>query len=223
MSLLNLWKTIRGNTAQSDTAQTSQAKAKTARTRKPARAGKATQADEAQPGPMPIEKRKQAKPTKPKKGVFGLGGSQGAICRLVKRSGAVSVLEIGVGDGARALAVTRSLVEANPNETVCYAAIDRFEMADGPITLKEFHQQLRAQSVKPTLIPMDTVAGLARVSSTIGIVDLVLIAEPNDEVNLTTLAPALARITNENSSVYELANDKWRKVDVHQSVQRRAA
>ena len=99
-------------------------------------------------------------------------GSHASICRLVKRSGATSVLEIGVGDGKRALAVTKALADANQETTVRYAAIDMFEMADGPITLRDFNQLLRTQGVQATLVPMEITPGIARVSSTIGVVDL---------------------------------------------------
>ena len=161
--------------------------------------------------------RKLAVPTKPKLGLKDLvgGGAQASICRLVKRSGATSVLEIGIGDGSRALAVAKSLVEANPDENVRYAAIDMFEMGDGPVTLKEFNQQLRAQNVKPSLVPLPLEAGLARVSSTLGIMDLVLIAEPAEDVDLQQLEAALKRLTTTSSSVFHLVDQKWTKIDLH--------
>ncbi|NNE00765.1 MAG: hypothetical protein HKN47_25900 [Pirellulaceae bacterium] len=141
-------------------------------------------------------------------------GTQGAICRLVKRSGATSVLEIGVGDGERALAITKMLIASHPETAVRYCAIDMFEMADGPITLKEFNRQLRGQSVRPTLIPMDLTAGLSRVSSTIGFVDLVLIAEPNEPIDLKSIRSALERVTTPKSTVYQLVDEKWNQVDL---------
>ena len=161
--------------------------------------------------------RKLAKPTKPKLGLKDLvgGGAQASICRLVKRSGATSVLEIGIGDGSRALAVAKSLVKANPDENVRYAAIDMFEMGDGPVTLKDFNQQLRAQNVKPSLVPLPLEAGLARVSSTLGIIDLVLIAEPAEEVDLQRLEASLKRLTTPSSAVFRLVDQKWTKIDLH--------
>ena len=171
---------------------------------------------------LPAAKKnsKQAKPTQPKSSLLDVfsRGSEAAICRLVKRSGAKSVLEIGVGDGKRAISVATSLLESNPDETVRYAAIDVFEMGGGQITLREFNQQLREHNVQPTLIPMPVLPGLARVSSTLGFIDLVLIAEPTESIASETLKAALRRLTSQDSAVYQLVDEKWTKINVHDVV-----
>ena len=160
---------------------------------------------------------KAAKPTTPARNLMDMmsRGSQASICRLVKRSGAASVLEIGVGNGERAIAVAQSLIETNPETSVRYAAIDMFEMAGGSLTLKDFNRKLREQNVQPSLVPMDVVAGLARVSSTLGMMDLVLIAEPKEPIEIETVKVILRRLAHENTAIYQLEEEKWHKIDLY--------
>lgn len=171
------------------------------------------------------ETRILAKPTKPTRNLLDMmsRGSHASICRLVKRSGATSILEIGVGDGKRALSVTKALIESNPGTIVRYAAIDMFEMADGPITLKDFNLQLRNQGVQATLVPMEITPGIARVSSTIGVVDLVLIGDNQEDVELTTMTSALKRVSSANTSVFRLVSEKWERLDPENQLNNRRA
>ena len=171
------------------------------------------------------ETRILAKPTKPTRNLLDMmsRGSHASICRLVKRSGATSILEIGVGDGKRALSVTKALIESNPGTIVRYAAIDMFEMADGPITLKDFNLQLRNQGVQATLVPMEITPGIARVSSTIGVVDLVLIGDNQEDVELTTTTSALKRVSSANTSVFRLVSEKWERLDPENQLNNRRA
>ncbi|MGB7344699.1 MAG: hypothetical protein WBD20_10820 [Pirellulaceae bacterium] len=198
MPLRKLWNTIRGNTVSKPVATT------TASAQTPSQAQR----------PAAVESKA---PTKPKLSLLDRfsGGPHAVICRLIKGSGASTVLEIGVGNGERALAMTATLVDANPGKTVRYVAIDMFEMADGPITLKDFHKQLRGQNVQPTLVPMDVRGGLNRVSSTIGVVDLVLIAEPNQAIDLAEIKSVLRKVASEGTSVYQLTDDQWEKVELY--------
>lgn len=69
--------------------------------------------------------------------------------------------------------------------------------------------------MKPTLVPMSVIPGLARVSSTVGMIDLVLIAEPAEQIEMTTLSMQLKRLTTNKSAVYQLADEKWTKLDLH--------
>ncbi len=79
------------------------------------------------------------------------GGPHASLCRMIKKSGAASVLEVGVGDGTRAIAVLSTLAKSQPDREIKYFAIDLFEMGDGVLTLKTFHQQIRSIDVKPNL------------------------------------------------------------------------
>ena len=141
---------------------------------------------------------------------------------LVEING-MPLLEIGVGDGKRALSVTKALIESNPGTIVRYAAIDMFEMADGPITLKDFNLQLRNQGVQATVVPMEITPGIARVSSTIGVVDLVLIGDNQEDVEMTTMISALKRVSSANTSVFRLVSEKWERLDPENQLNKRHA
>ena len=239
MPLLKLWNSICGNTkltsadlppsarthssqAQSGPTQsrqnTSRTKSKNVPTDGGERKSRSRHRDQG-------ETRILAKPTKPTRNLLDMmsRGSHASICRLVKRSGATSILEIGVGDGKRALSVTKALIESNPGTIVRYAAIDMFEMADGPITLKDFNLQLRNQGVQATLVPMEITPGIARVSSTIGVVDLVLIGDNQEDVELTTMTSALKRVSSANTSVFRLVSEKWERLDPENQLNNRRA
>ncbi|QDT13754.1 hypothetical protein [Planctomycetes bacterium K23_9] len=207
MPLIKLWNTIRGKSADSaGVANPKQA------TKKKLNSGTASRDPQ-----VPVPSKPAAKPKLSLLDRFG-GGPHAATCRLVRSSGATSILEIGVGDGERALAMTAALVEANGGNPVRYVAIDMFEMADGPITLKDFHKQIRAQNVQPTLVPMSVSAGLNRVSSTVGVVDLILIADPvagpAESVALLDISKALKKVASENTSIYQLTDEQWVQIDL---------
>ena len=78
---------------------------------------------------------------------FNLFGSNphGALCKQVRATQAKSVLEVGVGDGSRAVAVMGTL--ANSGSPIRYFGIDQFELAGGAVSLKDFHRSLRAAGI----------------------------------------------------------------------------
>ena len=103
----------------------------------------------AQPTTTTGQPEAAAKPAK--RSVLDLvcGGPHASLCRLVKKSSATSVLEIGVEDGTRAAAVLATLTKSRSESELKYIAVDLFEMGDGPVTLKDFHQQIRATGITP--------------------------------------------------------------------------
>jgi hypothetical protein len=215
MPLLKLWNTIRGNSPA-----------------KPAEGTAGQSAKSSSGAKLAAAKAAPETPTLSLLDRFG-GGPHAAICKLVRKSGATTVLEIGVGNGERALAMTAALADAQSGDTsgrsVRYIAIDMFEMADGPITLKDFHKRVRGQGVQPTLVPMDVCGGLNRVSSTIGAVDMIFLAEPNEQIELPQINSLLRKISADHTLIYQLQGDQWQKLDLDRdandvvSVARRAA
>ncbi len=196
MPLLKLWNSIRGRSTKG-------------------------QSTDQGPGSEPQATTKTQKSNRgTARGIFG-GGPHAALCKLVKSVDANSVLEISVDDGSRALAVLETLVKTNKN--VRYMAIDQFEMADGPVTLKQFHQTLRSREFRPQLFPETMERGLIRVAHTIGTVDLVLIAAPPKSWQTPEIQPLLSRVTHQESLVlYQDEEGTWTKFSSHVS-QRRAA
>lgn len=174
MPLLKLWNAIRGRSAKGQPADQGPASEPqvTTRTEKPHRGSRLS--------------------------IFASGPHAG-LCKLLKSVSASSILEISVDDGSRAVAVLETITKNNKN--VRYLAIDQFEMAAGAVTLKQFHQTLRAKEFQPQVIPETMERGLIRVSHTIGTVDLVLIAAPLETWQTPQFLPLLSRVTHQGTMV----------------------
>ena len=142
--------------------------------------------------------------------ILGIGSRvpHGALCKLLRRVQAQTVLEICVGDGSRAIAALQTLASNNPE--IRYAAIDQFELAGGPLTLKGFHRALRTAELRRAQIFPETIErGLLRVATTIGPVDLVLIAASPDRWQTPAVRALIARVTHPHTLVFFEEDDHW--------------
>lgn len=158
------------------------------------------------------------------RGILGMGSRRphAALCKLLRRVQAKTVLEIGIGDGSRGIAALGTLCERNPQ--VLYAAIDQFEMAGGPLTLKGFHQALRTAEVRSAKIFPDTIEhGLLRVATTLGPVDLVLIATPPERWQTPVVLALIARVTHRDTVVFYEDGDGWRQFEPPTRIETRRA
>ncbi len=223
MSLVKLWKAIFGTSQPTDSSKPNPAsvnqdrhsdrpKRKLAKPTKPKRSALKSQ-QPAQPSAVKPDRVAKVAKRQPaaKRGVldFVSGGPHASLCRMIKKSGATRILEVGVGDGTRAMAVLSTLAKSKPGAELKYIAIDLFEMGDGQLTLKEFHQQLRTINVKPHLIPMPYEQGLVRVVHTFGTVDLLLLADQD----LDSCDPLIARVTDSSSLVLHFDGQNWKQIE----------
>ncbi len=200
MPLLKLWNSLRGRSSDNPTSDDG----RTAR-RKPS-----------------ADSKPAAPKGKPARRILGIGGGpHGALCKQIRPLRVETVLEVSVGDGSRALAVLNALAKHNPQ--VRYAAIDQFEMSDSPVTLKEFHRSLRAAQTRAQLFPDSISRGLVRIASTIGTIDLVLIAAEADQWQTPAILPLIDRITHQDSVVFYLAGESWQRYQLPKAQVRRAA
>ncbi len=99
------------------------------------------------------------------------------------------ILEIGVGDGDRALGLIELAQKRHRNEEIHYIGIDLFEgrAADQPtgLSLKEAHCKLRGSNARVKLIPGDPFSALARSANSLTQIDVVLIAADVDALSLS--------------------------------------
>ena len=151
--------------------------------------------------------------------LFG-GGQHAGLRKLVKPTSARSVLEIGVGDGSRALAVLETLSKSG--REISYIGVDEFELA-GAISLKQFHQTLRMQGIRPQLLPGTPERGIMRVAHTLGTVDLIMVAEGSREVNQEAATSLMHRICHQETVVLMEKNDVWSRVATPESIKLRRA
>ena len=178
-----------------------------------------------------VAKPTHAKPSaKKSRRILGLSRSpHTSLCRLVKQSNAKSVLEIGVSDGTRAIAVVQTLSKADPKHPIRYAAIDQFELAGGEVSLLQFHRELRKNDIRPQIFPSDIESGLTRVAYTLGAVDLILMSESaaaDKSVSENDWHRLLQRVTHQESVVLRQSGDQWNEIKTHcpsRAIGRRAA
>lgn len=101
-----------------------------------------------------------------------------ALFRALLQGQFASVLEIGVGDGARMRRIARLVSRPDESQPLRYVGTDEFESAtDGGrhLSLKQTHQLAGQLGLKATLIPGDATSALPRVAHKIGAADLVII------------------------------------------------
>ena len=206
MPLLKLWKSLRGRRSAAAAPESAGPAVY------PAKETAAAQPAAADPGPGQ-KAAPAAKQTPASRGVLGIGrrSPHAALCKLVRPLRPVSVLEISVGDGSRAAAVLRTLAKEQPETPLRYVAIDQFELAGGPVTLKQFHQRLRQEGIRPQVFPDSVERALTRVAHTVGAVDLVLIADASDAWQTPQRQWLLDRVTHRESVILRLDGDQWRR------------
>ncbi|GAA5507852.1 hypothetical protein [Novipirellula caenicola] len=150
---------------------------------------------------------------KPSRGILGFGNRsvEPALCKLLKPLKIGSLLEVGVDDGARALAIVATVQASNPETKLRYCAIDAFEMGDGPVTLMQFHQRVRGEGVSPQIFPDSIDKGLIRVCHTIGRVDVVVIGAATDKWQNPNTIAMLRRVCHPETIVFYSDNGKWER------------
>ncbi len=205
MPLLKLWNAIWGSAGEQPALE--QATADAANQAK-------TSSKTASPSRRETSKRKS-------KG-FGLfvSNPHSGLCKLAAATQARSVLEIGVGDGSRAIAVVEAL--AKGGSSVRYFGIDQFELA-GTVSLKDFHRTLRAAGIHPQLFPETVSRGLVRFLHTVGRADLVLLSDGSKILEDPLCGSLLSRIAGPDTTILCLQDELWAPLADLSTGQRRAA
>ena len=133
------------------------------------------------------------------------------LYRAIRRTRALKILEIGVGDVARTLRMIRLAHGFSNGEAVRYAAIDLFEArpaADGQkLSLKEAHRLLKPTGAQIQLIPGDPAQALARVANSLPNVDLLLISAAQSDTSLAEAWFYFPRMLHDASRVYRETSD----------------
>jgi len=154
---------------------------------------------------------------------FGLFGAKphGGLCKLVGRTQARSVLEVGVGDGSRAIAIVETLRQHV--DSVHYFGIDQFELADGALSLREFHQKMRAAGIHPQIFPESVESGLVKFLHRIGKADLVLLSDAETALDKPRVVQLLHRLSTPTTTILCQSEDGWSPFSGVTTAQRRAA
>jgi hypothetical protein len=101
------------------------------------------------------------------------------IYRAIGRLKAKKIVELGIGDGRRALRMIEVARRASASSDVHYVGMDLFEgrtEANGQrLSLKAAHQLLRRAGVPVQLVPGNPADGLMRLANSLGKVDLLIV------------------------------------------------
>ena len=143
------------------------------------------------------------------------------LCATLQKLAPETILEIGVGNGKQSEEFLTGLKDAGLS--IRYFAIDQFELADGPLSLREFHQMLRNAGIRPQIFPEPVVSGLTRFLHTIGSADVVLLTEPIPSDEEKQIRSLLQRISNNRTRILSLNNGKWTPLSGGLHSDRRAA
>ena len=125
------------------------------------------------------------------------------ICRRRVRT----ILELGVGNGQRAVRMIKLAGLFRPPPDIEFYGIDLFESrtaADGPgMSLKMAHRILGSTGAKIQLIPGDPYAGLARSANSLGKLDLMVVSA---RLHPRSLGPAwfyVPRLLHDRTLVFQ--------------------
>jgi len=110
-----------------------------------------------------------------------------AIFQYLRKHSIKSMVELGVRDETRSLAMVRLAQYRRPGEEIRYAGIDLFEArttSQSPLTLKQMHQAMNRSKAAVRLIPGDAFGALARAANQLQGTDLLVISAGHDEETL---------------------------------------
>ena len=111
---------------------------------------------------------------------------QRQLFSLIKRNSIHRIVELGIGDGQRAVRMIEMAQRYHDSE-INYAGIDLFEARSEPqpgLPLKQAYKQLRATGAKVQLIPGDPYSSLARAANSLGDTQLLIIAAGEQDESL---------------------------------------
>ena len=101
------------------------------------------------------------------------------LYRTIHQGAVQRILELGVGDGERALGMLEVAAAGHDPKLLRYTGLDLFEArtaAAGPgMTLKEAYRRLKPAGVKLQLLPGDPFSALSQAAHSLGQFDLIVI------------------------------------------------
>lgn len=124
--------------------------------------------------------------------------------RLVKRDDVCRIVEIGISDLPRAVALIETAQRFAGDKKVWYTGIDAFEgrpQGLAPLSLKETYRILRATDANVRLVPGAPAPSLAAAANAHQNTDLILIGPDVSETDLNGAWFYVPRMLNEKSTI----------------------
>jgi hypothetical protein len=137
---------------------------------------------------------------------FSKPASDRPIYRAIRRHRMQKIVELGVGDGRRAMRMIEIARRASPQLDVHYVGMDLFEgrteSSGLGMSLKAAHQLLRGTGVRVQLVPGNPSDGLVRLANSLGKVDLLILPAELDSPEFARLWFFVPRMLHDDSVVF---------------------
>ena len=132
------------------------------------------------------------------------------LYRIIQKNKIKRILELGLGDGQRAVRMIEMAQRQSPECRISYAGTDLFESRSQTtrpgVTLKAAYQMLGATGARIHLIPGDPFSALSRTANTLSGTDLVVISACEDQQSSERAWFYLPRVIHPNSLVVREEN-----------------
>ncbi|MEO8498968.1 MAG: hypothetical protein ABI614_28220 [Planctomycetota bacterium] len=127
-----------------------------------------------------------------------------SVYQTIRRTKPLSIVEVGVGSGVRAIRMIEVAERYRPGEKIRYTGIDLFEartQIGTGLPLKEAHKRLKATGAIVRVIPGDPLSALARSANGLLSTDLLVISADQDTQSLTNAWFYVPRMLHDKSLV----------------------
>jgi hypothetical protein len=137
---------------------------------------------------------------------FSKPQSDSPVYKAIRRHAARKIVELGIGNGRRALRMIEVAKTTSPGHDICYIGMDMFEgrsESDGPrLSLKAAHQLLRRDGVRVQLVPGNPPESLVRVANSLLKIDLLIVPAEMDSPASSRVWFFVPRMLHQRSVVF---------------------
>ncbi len=129
------------------------------------------------------------------------------VYRAIRRQHTRKIVELGIGDGRRALRMIQAARLTSLRQDILYVGIDPFEGRCGAgcqpaLTLKAAHQLLRSTGARVSFCPGNPPESLVRAANSLGKVDLLIVPAEIDLPSLAWIWFFVPRMLHQRSLVF---------------------
>lgn len=137
------------------------------------------------------------------------------LYRHVHKTCPSKIVEIGMGDGARAERLIRYACERSDGDEIRYTGIDWFEAKEVSTgwSLKSAHQQLKAAGGKVRLFPGDPFSVLSKQANGLAKTDLIIIDAEVDDDTMNRAWFYLPRMLHDETAVFVVEQEHQEEDD----------
>ena len=126
------------------------------------------------------------------------------LLKFVKNSGPCSIVEVGLGDLSRTIALLNAASKGKSEDQIHYCGIDLFDARpEKPLSLISVHRELKKMVCKVKLVPGDPFSGIARTANELMNTDMIVISSEIDSESMDQARFYLPRMVHADSLIFE--------------------